>query len=60
LLDTGADVTGVSRSILQQLGLSAFQTTTPHTASGLVKVDLYQVSLSVSDLIRQRTLTQIP
>jgi hypothetical protein len=48
-IDTGSDVTVVSRSILQQLGVPVQHQTTTQTVSGLVTVNLYKVSVGITD-----------
>jgi hypothetical protein len=47
IIDTGTDVTAVAAHLLGQLGLVPVTGTTTHTASGSVRVDLYEISLSV-------------
>jgi hypothetical protein len=47
LLDTGSDVTAVASWLLQ--GLPVATVTTTHTVAGLVKVNLYEVSLGITD-----------
>jgi hypothetical protein len=47
LLDTGTDMTAVAASLLRQLGIGSHADARTHTVGGLVKVDLYWVSLSV-------------
>lgn len=49
LLDTGSDLTAVAPWILQQLAAVVVRTTTTHTASGQVGVNLYEVSLTITD-----------
>jgi hypothetical protein len=49
LLDTGSDVTAVSASIPARLGLVPTRRATTTTAAGPTHVDLYTVSLSVTD-----------
>jgi hypothetical protein len=47
VIDTGTDITGVVANQLSQLGiLPAFRSST-HTAGGSVRVDIYEISLSV-------------
>src|SRR4051794_10718793 len=60
LLDTGADHTALAPWIVQQLGLARTATTTSHTTAGRVSVNLYGISLSITDPIRagSPTLTQ--
>jgi hypothetical protein len=48
-LDTGTDVTAVASSILRQLPLSAPASRITHTASGRVNVNVYRVSLGITD-----------
>jgi hypothetical protein len=50
VIDTGTDVTAVAAPVLRQLGLALVQQTTTQTASGRVSVDLFEVSLGVTDL----------
>jgi hypothetical protein len=50
LLDTGSDVTAVASWLLQ--GLPVTTVTTTHTAAGLVKVNLYEVSLGITDPVQ--------
>jgi hypothetical protein len=47
LIDTGTDVTCVTSSIVQLLGLSPVQTHVSHTVAGPIKVNLYEVSLGL-------------
>jgi hypothetical protein len=49
LLDTGTDVTAVAPWILQQLALPVTTVTSTHTAAGRVQVQLYRVSLGITD-----------
>jgi hypothetical protein len=49
LLDTGTDITLVAPQVLRQLALSPSSTTSTHTAAGQVKVQLYRVSLGITD-----------
>ena len=49
LIDTGSDVTVVASPILRQLGVPPAAAASTHTAAGQVRVDLYSVSLSVTD-----------
>jgi hypothetical protein len=49
LLDTGTDVTAVAPSILKQLAVPQAMMTSTQTASGQVKVWLFEVSLSILD-----------
>jgi len=50
LIDTGSDITSVSSSVIQRLGLiEPWHSTSTHTASGPTEVDLFQISLSILD-----------
>jgi hypothetical protein len=49
LLDTGTDVTAIASSILRRLPLGAPGTLLTHTASGPVSVDVYRVSVGITD-----------
>jgi hypothetical protein len=49
LLDTGTSVTSVAASVLQQLGLSPTASGKSQTASGMVSVRLFSVSLNITD-----------
>lgn len=49
LLDTGSNVTAIASWIVQQLALRPATTTVSHTAGGPIKVDLIEVSLSITD-----------
>src|SRR5262245_4912373 len=49
LLDTGSDTTAVAAWILQRLARSVATTTSTHTAGGVVNVNLYRVSLGITD-----------
>lgn len=49
LLDTGTDVTAFAGGILQALGVAPTTTATTTTASGQVRVRLFEVSLSITD-----------
>jgi hypothetical protein len=55
LLDTASDKTAVSVPLLQQLGITALGPVQTQTAGGPVKVQLYQVSLSVPNPTGART-----
>jgi hypothetical protein len=48
LLDTGTDATAVAPWVFRQLGLRRQRVATTHTASGRVRVAVYQVSLTIS------------
>src|SRR5262249_49228583 len=48
-IDTGASVTAVAPWVLRQLALRPAGFAANQTASGTVQVDLYQVSLSITD-----------
>lgn len=54
LLDTACDLTAVAPSVLRQLGIGATSTVETHTASGPVKVNVYKVSLGITDAGRQQ------
>ena len=58
LIDTGNDVTGVSLSILQQLGVPPIVQATTHGVGGSVSINLYRVSLHILDA-RDTTLPWI-
>jgi hypothetical protein len=49
LLDTASDVTAVAPWVLHQLAVPQAMMTSTHTASGQVKVSLFEVSLSILD-----------
>jgi hypothetical protein len=49
VVDTGTDVSAVSTTVLRQLGLAPVRSTTTHTAAGTVGVNLYRVSLGITD-----------
>jgi hypothetical protein len=49
LIDTGSDITAVSLTILQQLGVQPLVQTTTQSIAGGVPVNLYKVSLHVFD-----------
>jgi hypothetical protein len=49
-IDTGSDVSVVSASILQQLGLPVHHQTTTQTVAGTVNVNLFKVSLGITDI----------
>jgi hypothetical protein len=49
LLDTAANPTAVAPWILQQLAVPVATTTSTHTAAGPVIVNLYRVSLGITD-----------
>lgn len=49
LIDTGTDITGVSRLVLQRLGLTRLFRHTTQTIAGTLQVDLYEVSLGITD-----------
>jgi hypothetical protein len=48
-IDTGSDVTVVSRAILQQLGVPVQHQTTTQTVAGIVSVNLFNVSVGITD-----------
>ncbi len=50
LIDAGTDITAVSSLILQGLGVPVQYTATTHTAAGVVKSSLFEVSLAITDL----------
>jgi hypothetical protein len=52
LIDTGSDVTVVSGSILARLGIPAQYRTTTQTISGPVAVNLFEVSVGITDFAR--------
>lgn len=49
LLDTGTDVTAIAGWIRQRLAIPKATTAITHTASGMVTVDFYEVSLSITN-----------
>jgi hypothetical protein len=49
LLDTACDLTAVAPWILRQLAVPLSKTATTHTACGQVPVNLYRVSLGITD-----------
>ena len=49
LLDTGTNITSIAATVLQQLGLAPSAAGTTQTASGAVGVNLFTVSLSITD-----------
>jgi hypothetical protein len=49
ILDTGADVTCVPLSILQQLGIATVATRPAHAVSGGYQANMVEISLSVFD-----------
>jgi hypothetical protein len=49
LLDTGSDLTAVAPWVLQRLALPAAATTVTHTPGGQVRVNLYEISLGITD-----------
>jgi predicted aspartyl protease len=49
LLDTGTDITAVSPSVLQRLGILSHSAAETHTAGGRIKTRLYSVGLSITD-----------
>jgi Aspartyl protease len=55
ILDTGSDKTAVIPRLLQQLGIRMLGSAQTHTAAGLLKVRLYEVSLSVPNPTGART-----
>jgi hypothetical protein len=48
LIDTGSDVTAVDPHFLQQLGAVSRLRASTHTAAGQIKVNLYEISLTIS------------
>jgi hypothetical protein len=56
LLDTGSDVTAVLSWVLQRLSIPPATTTSTYTAGGSVTVNLYEVSLSITDPSRPAPL----
>jgi hypothetical protein len=48
-LDTGTSITSIAATVLQQLGLASSAAGTTQTASGAVGVNLFTVSLSITD-----------
>jgi hypothetical protein len=55
VLDTGSDKTAVAVRLLQQLGTTPVGRARTHTATGRVRVRLYEVSLSVPNPTGART-----
>lgn len=51
LRDTGTDVTVVAAWVLRQLGVPLAATSSTNTASGQVSVNLFEVSLEITDPI---------
>jgi hypothetical protein len=49
LVDTASDITAVAAPFLQRLALSSTTSGTTQTAGGVVPVDLYEVSLSITN-----------
>jgi predicted aspartyl protease len=49
LIDTGSDITAVSRPILHQLGIPKVLPTSTRGIGGSVSVDLYEVSFHILD-----------
>jgi hypothetical protein len=49
LLDTGSDVTAVAPWVLQRLALRPSAKTVTHTASGPTMVNVYEISLGITD-----------
>jgi hypothetical protein len=47
VIDTGTDVTAVSANLLRQLGVTSAASGTTNTVTGPVRVNLYEISLSV-------------
>jgi hypothetical protein len=48
-IDTGTNVTAVASWVLQQLGAPTASVTSTHTVAGQVPVQLYRVSLGITD-----------
>jgi hypothetical protein len=48
LLDSGTDITAIAPRLVQQLGLESLLPASSQTAGGLIQVNLYRVSLTVS------------
>lgn len=48
VIDSGSDVTAVSQGLLRQLGTAAFMPASTQTAAGILRVQLYRISLSIS------------
>lgn len=49
LIDTGSDITVVSATTLRHLGVPARYQTTTRTVAGLIAVQLYEVSMGITD-----------
>lgn len=50
LIDTGTDITAVSSVVLQRLGVPVQYTASTHTAAGVTKANLFEVSVALTDL----------
>ncbi|MBL8797492.1 MAG: hypothetical protein JNM56_26565 [Planctomycetia bacterium] len=49
VIDTGSDISAVSSRILRHFVIPVHRQGTTHTAAGLVGVDLYKVSVGITD-----------
>jgi hypothetical protein len=47
IIDTGTDITAVAASFLQTMGLAPLTSSNTHTASGSVRVRLFEISLLI-------------
>src|SRR5262245_1737902 len=52
-LDTGSDLTAIAPWVLQQLGVTTKGTASTQTASGLIPVRLFHVSVAILQSIQQ-------
>jgi hypothetical protein len=52
LLDTGSDITAIASWVLQKLALPIVAKTVTSTAAGQINVNLYEVSLSITNPIQ--------
>jgi len=53
IIDTGSNVSGVSATVIQQLGLVRYVQSSTQGIGGAVSVDLYRVSLTIFDAAQQ-------
>jgi predicted aspartyl protease len=49
MIDTGADITTVSPSVMRKLGLVSLDSQNIRTAAGTARCDVYEVSLTFAD-----------
>jgi hypothetical protein len=52
LLDTGSDITAIASWVLQKLALPIVAKTVTSTAAGQINVNLYEVSLSITNPVQ--------